>query len=68
MKHMGTHIYITLALLFFFSFTLLPLFLVGRLAQTLPVWHTTFQHSWFSTELVKISVILAKINKSGLNV
>jgi hypothetical protein len=33
---MDTHIYITSALLFFFSFTLLPLFLAGRLAQTFP--------------------------------
>jgi hypothetical protein len=32
-----THIYITSALLFFFSFTLLSLFLAGRLAQTLPI-------------------------------
>ncbi len=37
---METHKYITSALLFFFSFTLLPLFLVGRLAQTLPVWYS----------------------------
>jgi hypothetical protein len=40
MTHMGTQIYITLALLFFFSFTLLPLFAACWLAQTLPVWHT----------------------------
>jgi hypothetical protein len=39
MPHMDTHIYITSALLSFFSFTLLPLFLAGRLAQTLPFWH-----------------------------
>jgi hypothetical protein len=39
MTHMGAHIYITSALLFFFSFTLLLLFLAGQLAQTLPVWH-----------------------------
>jgi hypothetical protein len=38
MTQTATHIYITLALLFF-SFTLLPLFLAGRLAQTLPIWH-----------------------------
>ncbi len=32
-----THIYITSALLFFFLFTLIPLFLAGLLVQTLPV-------------------------------
>jgi hypothetical protein len=33
MTHMGTQTYITSALIFFFSFTLLPLFLAGRLAR-----------------------------------
>ncbi len=39
MTHMGTHLYFTSALLFFFPFTLLQLLLAGRLVQTLPVWH-----------------------------
>jgi hypothetical protein len=38
--HGHTYIHQKSALLFFFSFTLLPLFLAGRLAQTLPVWHS----------------------------
>jgi hypothetical protein len=36
MTHMGTHIYITSILLFFLLLTLLPFFLAGQLAQTLP--------------------------------
>ncbi len=47
------YLYITSALLFFFSFTLLPLFLAGRLAQSLPIWHSyqpTFLYcTWSST-------------------
>jgi hypothetical protein len=49
---MGTHKYITAALLFFFSFTLLPLFLAGWLAQVLPVWrnsHFLFYFNIFGT-------------------
>jgi hypothetical protein len=37
-----THIYITSILLIILFFILLPLPLTGRLAQTLPVWHSKY--------------------------
>ncbi len=66
MTNMGTRIYITSALLFFFSSILLPSFLAGRLAQTLSVWHNNslassrescwFSHPWHTFEFYFVQV------------